>query len=71
MAMKLEDEILVKAAQDIADDIDFQLMAEILCQGGWIKVTLEPMIMEQSQEIDKWIAKCDGSVHTKGLVFVF
>jgi hypothetical protein len=27
--------------------------------------------MEQSQEIDKWITKCDGSVHTKGLVFVF
>jgi len=71
MAMKLEDEILVKAAQDIADDIDFQLMTELLCQGGWIKVTLDPMTMEQSREIDKWIAKCDGSVHTKGLVFVF
>jgi hypothetical protein len=69
--MKLEDEFLIKAAQDLSDDIDFELMTKILCQSGWIKVTLNPMIMEQSQEVDEWISKCNGTVRTRGLVFVF
>ena len=67
----LLDEQLNEAAQNLADDIDFEVMMYHLTQSGWSKVVLFPMSTERSQEIDAWIANKPKDVYHRGLVFLF
>lgn len=69
--MTLEEELVERAAKNMSDDIDFEVISALLCDTGWTKVILQPMTTEQSQEVDQWIDRCKGQVHTRGLVFVF
>jgi hypothetical protein len=69
--MNIDNEIINRAAKEMSDDIDFEVMSHVLCQEGWTKVILQPMTIEKSEAIDKWISECKGRVHTRGLVFIF
>lgn len=68
----LQDEYLEKAAQDFADDIDFEVLANLMINSGWTKVILNPMTSETSNEIDQWIIdNCRSNHLARGLVWVF
>jgi hypothetical protein len=70
--MTLEEEILNKAGKRMSDEIDFGILTEMLCELGWRRVILKPMIMEDSNEVDAWTARhVKGHFETMGLVWVF
>jgi len=70
--MNLEEEILNKAGKAMADEIDFGILTEMLCELGWRKIILSPMSHEDSQEVDVWTARhIKGHFETMGLVWVF
>lgn len=60
------------AAEQIAKDIDFEVLTSAFIKAGWTKVVLEPMTWEQSYEIDEWVStNVKGNFDTRGLVWVF
>ena len=70
--MNLEEEILNKAGKAMADEIDFGILTEMLCELGWRKVILKPMTLETGLTIDDWTDKhIKGPFETMGLVWVF
>ena len=70
--MNLEEEILNKAGKAMADEIDFGILTEMLCELGWRKVILRPMTWEAGANIDAWTAKhIKGPFETMGLVWIF
>ena len=70
--MNLEEEILNKAGNAMADEIDFGILTEMLCELGWRKVILKPMTLEAGLTIDDWTDKhIKGPFETMGLVWVF
>jgi hypothetical protein len=70
--MNLEEEILNKAGKRMSDEIDFGILTEMLCELGWRRVILKPMIMEDSNEVDAWTARhVKGHFETMGLVWIF
>jgi hypothetical protein len=70
--IRVEDEMADYLANQMAKDIDFNILAELLVEDGWIKVILSPMTTETSNAIDMWILKqCKGHHHARGLVWLF
>ena len=70
--MTLEEQIINDAGKAIANEIDFQILSDMLCEIGWRKVILSPMTWEQGLELDNWTAKhIKGNFETMGLVWVF
>jgi len=68
----LEDEIITKLGKELANEIDFQILADMLCSIGWRKVILSPMTWEDGYSVDEWTAKhIKGNFETMGLVWVF
>ena len=68
----LEDEIINKLGKELANEIDFQILADMLCSIGWRKVILSPMTWEDGYAVDAWTAKhIKGNFETMGLVWVF
>lgn len=70
MLMNLEQKYLDKAVQDLANDIDFDVMADLL---GWTRVTLDRFILRfQSLDMDIWIKQhCSGQHKSFGNKFIF
>lgn len=71
---KTYDEAIDRAAKDMADDIDFEVLTQLLCTGKntWTKVVLRPMSWEDGLEIDKWVDEnVKGKFNNRGLVWVF
>lgn len=69
----LEDQILEEKAQEIADEMDAEVLRSMLCEIGWHQVII-PWVMthEQSTEVDKWLLnRTKGRHWTRGLVFLF
>lgn len=61
-----------QAAQRMADDIDWQLIADLKIASGWSKVVLDPMTWERSYEVDDWVSdNIKGPFDTRGLVWIF
>jgi len=53
-------------------EIEFEILMGTLCEFGWTKVILSPVLYERSAEIDCWISKeCVGKHETMGLVWLF
>ena len=52
MAVDLEQEIADKLAKEIADQIDWNILAEILISGGWTRVIRSPMFNE---DVKGWL----------------
>ena len=70
--VNLEDEIISKMAEDLCNEIDFQILADMLCSIGWRKVVLKPMAWEDGYAVDAWTAQnVKGNFETMGLVWVF
>lgn len=70
--MNTQEEIINQAAEQLAKEIDFDVMSTLLCESGWTKVILKPMTMERGDNIDIWLeTKCRGRNMNMGLVFLF
>jgi hypothetical protein len=70
--ISIEEDIINKAGKAMADEIDFGILTEMLCELGWRKIILSPMSTEDSYEVDAWTAKhIKGHFETMGLVWVF
>jgi hypothetical protein len=70
--MTLEEQIINDAGKAIANEIDFQILSDMLCEIGWRRVVLNPMTWEQGLEVDAWTEKhVKGHFETMGLVWVF
>ena len=70
--ISIEEDIINKAGKAIADEIDFGILTEMLCELGWRRVILRPMTWEMGAEVDAWTAKhIKGHFETLGLVWVF
>ena len=68
----IEQDILNRAGKRMADEIDFGILSDMLCQLGWHKVILRPMTWEDAEELDDWTTKhVKGNFETMGLVWVF
>ena len=68
----IEQDIINTAGKRIADEIDFAILADMLCGIGWRKIILSPMTMEDSYEVDAWTKQhVKGHFETRGLVWVF
>jgi hypothetical protein len=68
----LEQEMLDSAGSRMAAEIDFNVLADMLCQIGWRKVILKPMTWEAGATIDAWTAAhIKGPFETMGLVWIF
>jgi hypothetical protein len=68
----LEDEIITKMGKQMSDEIDFSILADMLCAIGWRRVILSPMTWEDGYAVDAWTAKhIKGNFETMGLVWVF
>ena len=68
----IEQDIIDRAGKRMADEIDFTILTDMLCQIGWRKVILSPMSHEDSTEVDVWTAQhVKGNFETMGLVWVF
>jgi hypothetical protein len=72
MNNSLEDEIITKLGNEMANEIDFQILCDMLTELGWRRVILSPMSTEDSYEVDMWTKKhVKGHFETLGLVWVF
>lgn len=70
--MNIEQEIINDLGQKMANEIDFTILTDMLCQIGWTRVLLKPMTHEHGQDIDQWVkANVKGHFETMGLVWVF
>lgn len=70
--MDLQDEVINELGRQMSAEIDFQILADVLCDMGWTKIVLTPMTIEQSAEIDSWTAtQVKGSFKNMGLVWIF
>lgn len=70
--VSLEDEITNHISSEIAKEIDFEIMSDLLVASGWVKVVLRPMTWERGAEIDLWTElNVKGKFQTMGLVWIF
>jgi hypothetical protein len=70
--MNIEQDIIDRAGKRMADEIDFSILTDMLCQIGWRKVILSPMTHEDSEAVDVWTSQhVKGHFETMGLVWVF
>ena len=70
--MNIQEEILNSAANQMAKEIDFEILSGMLIQIGWTKVVLSPMTWETGALIDLWVEQnIKGNCETMGLVWVF
>jgi len=68
----LEDEIAKTLGDEIAKEIDFEIMSSMVLGMGWTKVVLKPMTWENGSLIDLWVEQnIKGKFETMGLVWVF
>ena len=70
--MNIEEDILNKVGKQMADEIDFGILSDMLCELGWRKVILSPMTWEDGYEVDAWTANhIKGHFENMGLVWIF
>ena len=70
--MNIEEEIINEAGRQMAREIDFQIIVDLLVGTGWKKVVLNPMTWEEGDEIDRWCEQqVKGKYKNMGLVWIF
>ena len=56
--MNIEKELLEQAAREVAADIDFGLMADLMKDAGWVEVEFEAMMPASvATDIKAWMDK--------------
>lgn len=70
---QLQEQILEQKAQELANEIDAQILRGMLLDLGWYEIVLQPMTLEAGVEIDAWVQQqVKGRSHwTHGLVWMF
>jgi hypothetical protein len=69
MAIGLEQEIADKLAEEISNQIDWNILAEILLSNGWTRVTRSPMFNE---DVKGWLDSVRiGHVRSMGNEWLF
>lgn len=70
--MRTPDEVIDYHVKIMQEEIDFSILADVLCDIGWIKVVLKPMTGEHGAKIDYWVQRyVNGEFKTLGLVWLF
>ena len=68
----IEDDIAQRMGEEIAKEIDAQVMFEMLEAIGWTRVVCKPMVMEKGRDIDDWIKdNIKGNIESRGLTWMF
>jgi hypothetical protein len=68
----LYEEQISKAADQLAKQIDAEVMRAAFRQAGWHEVVLEPMTWEFGYSVDSWVEQnIRGDKWTEGLVWMF
>jgi hypothetical protein len=69
----LEDQIMERAAKQMADEIDFGVMCDLLADIGWTKVVLDTLgSNENAWGIKDWLSSaCTKEWKQRGRFFVF
>lgn len=77
MALKYRDHIIEdavsKAAKELADQIDWEIMAGFYTEIGWTRVERSPFVNnKEAVDIRYWIDNnCKGNVSSRGFVWLF
>ena len=73
--MTLAEEICNRGATEIAEEIDWGVMAGLLTEGGWERVTVDfgPRMSESiAHEIKEWVrTQCNGLVKSRNKTWLF
>jgi hypothetical protein len=69
----LEDQIMDRAAKQMADEIDFEVLCSLLADIGWTKVMLDTLgSNSRAWDIKDWLsAECKKEYKQRGRSFVF
>lgn len=68
----LQEQLLAEKAKELSDEIDTSIVRQMLVDAGWHQVVLNPMIWEQSYQIDCWVENnIKGRIWNRGLVWLF
>lgn len=69
----LEDQLMEHAARQMADEIDFGVMCDLLVNIGWAKVVLDTLgSNERAWDIKDWLStECKKEYKQRGRTFVF
>lgn len=71
--ISLEDEITENLAREMAEEIDFAIMKDLLTDSGWYTIELSKLAnREQLFDIRDWITKnCKGGHVSREKTFIF
>lgn len=69
----LMDQLARETAKEIAEEIDFGIIADMLVEVGWTKLYFEPLRgVEEAYDISAWIRhNCTGRVKSRGRTWLF
>lgn len=69
----LEDQLMERASKQIADEIDFGVICDMLAIIGWTKVVLDTLgSNERAWDIKDWLStECKKEYKQRGRTFVF
>jgi hypothetical protein len=69
----IEQEIINRAGKQMAEEIDFGILADLLKEIGWVEIEFEPHVESiLSYEIQNWIRNnCKGLFRSRGKRFLF
>ncbi len=71
--MNLEEEIATDLSRQMAESIDFEIIADIMCRFGWVRVDLTPFTDNyHAVDITYWLDEnCKGEYKRNGRYFLF
>ena len=71
--MNLEDAIYQDLSKQMSDSIDFEIVADMLCENGWTKFSITRFIDNyHAVDISYWLADyCQGEYKRNGRTFLF
>jgi len=69
--MTTEEKMISKAVKEIANEIDFHVLADLYSQDGWTEVNLPRQPRETVVDIISWCTSLDINCYGRGQRWVF
>jgi hypothetical protein len=71
--MTLEEELMEKMSKELAQEVDFGILSDMLIYSGWVKIELETLeSKENAIDINEWLdINCKYKVSRLGRKFLF
>ena len=71
--MSLEQEIMEKLSKEIAQEVDFDILSDLLVYSGWVKIELDTLENNNNAiDMSEWLdINCKHKVNRLGRRFVF